>query len=71
MFATLLDTGEEVEFEHRGCRIMLKNLPERTPDTVNNIPVFKLEFDEKPEYHWGMYYPQVQGGQDWSRGGRL
>lgn len=65
---TMLNTGEEVHFEHRGCRILLKDLPEECPDRTNNIAVFKVEFDCEPEYHFAAYYPQLNGGKDWSGG---
>lgn len=68
---TLMETGEEVKFEHRGHRIMLKGLPERSPDSTCGIAMFKVEFDEKPTYHWCAYYPQLHHGQDVTGGQRL
>ena len=60
---TMLATGEEVKFEHKGCRIILRDLPRECPDKINGVPVFKVEFDEVPDYHWGAYYPQLNGGK--------
>ena len=68
---TLMDNGQEVEFEHRGSRILLKNLPKKSPDALNNVAVFTVEFDEAPEYHWAAYYPQLNGGRDFTGGRRL
>lgn len=61
---TLLASGEPVEFEVRGQRILLKNLPLRSPDEVCGITVLKAEFDEPPMYRRGSYYPQLHGGED-------
>lgn len=61
---TLLATGEEIEFEHKGHRIIFKNLPEACPDQNVGIPVFKLEFDREPDYVFGSYFPQLRGGWD-------
>ena len=68
---TLMETGEEVDFEHKGSRIILKNLAEKSPDKTCGIAVFKVEFDEKPQYTWCAYLPQLHGGQDPVNGNRL
>lgn len=57
-------TGKEIEFEHKGHRIILKNLPYECPDDILNIPVYKLEFDEEPDYYFASYYPQLHSGED-------
>ncbi|MBQ8896951.1 MAG: alpha-L-fucosidase [Clostridia bacterium] len=59
---TLMD-GTPVEFEHRGHRIILKNLPEDPPDKIAGITVFKLALDHDPAYVYGSYYPQVHRGE--------
>ncbi len=64
---TLLSTGESIDFEHKGHRIILKGLPEVCPDTNVGIPVFKMEFDEKPDYCFASYYPQLHSGADYAK----
>ena len=60
---TLLD-GTPLDFEYKGQRIILKNLPLESPDKAAGITVIKIEFDSKPEYRFASYYPQLNGGQD-------
>ena len=60
---TLMD-GTPVEFEHRGHRILLKNLPTECPDKIAGLTVFRLEIDHVPEYYYGSYYPQIHRGED-------
>ena len=60
---TLMD-GTPVEFEHRGHRILLKNLPAECPDKIAGLTVLRLEIDHVPEYYYGSYYPQVHRGED-------
>ena len=65
---TLLATGENVDFEKDGHRLILKNLPKENPDKIMGIPVVKMEFDEPFDYCYGSYYPQVYDGVDHSEG---
>ena len=60
---TLMD-GTPIEFEHRGHRILLKNLPAECPDKIVGMTVLRLEIDHVPEYYYGSYYPQVHRGED-------
>ena len=60
----LLKSGTPLEFEHRGQRILLKNLPKVAPDAHAGVTVIELEFEEKPQYRFASYYPQLHGGQD-------
>ena len=60
---TLMD-GTPIEFEHRGHRILLKNLPAECPDKIAGLTVFRLEIDHVPEYYYGSYYPQIHRGED-------
>lgn len=62
----LLDSGAPVAFEHKGQRIVLKNLPERSPDPVAGVGVIAMEFDREIDYHWASYYPQLHEGWDWA-----
>lgn len=60
----LLKDGSHIDFEHKGHRILLKNLPHVSPDTNAGITVIELEFDELPKYRFASYYPQLHGGSD-------
>ncbi len=60
-----LSTGQEIDFEHRGQRLILKNLPEKAPDP-SGVTMLCLEFDEVPPFHRMSYYPQMHGGYDWA-----
>jgi len=62
--AYLLESGAPVDFEWKGHRIILKNLPEEIPDKVCGVSVIVLEFDELPGAMYGSYYPQLHQGQD-------
>lgn len=59
--------GKPVKFEQRGHRIFLKDLPKESPDKYAGIAILKLEFEEVPEYHSASYYPQLNGGVDYTR----
>jgi len=67
----LLKDGTPLEFEHRGQRILLKNLPKTIPDKQAGVTVIELEFDETPQYLFASYYPQLQFGTDITGGKRL
>ena len=60
----LLKDGTPIRFEHKGHRIILKDLPERSPDRIAGITVIEMEFDKLPEYRFASYYPQLHGGSD-------
>jgi alpha-L-fucosidase len=60
----ILKDGTPVEFEHKGHRILLKNLPKEAPDKHAGVSVIELEFDAPPRYLFASYYPQLQGGKD-------
>ena len=55
---TILGTGQEVEFEHDGQRILFKGLPETCPDPLG-IAVLKVEFKNPPKYIPCSRYPQL------------
>ena len=61
---TLCD-GKDLDFEFKGQRIILKNLPETSPDPLG-VTVLCFEFDEPPVHHVLSYYPQTCGGVDWA-----
>ncbi len=56
--------GTAIDFEHRGHRILLKNLPAEAPDKAAGITVIRLEYDSLPSHRRGSYYPQLHGGED-------
>lgn len=61
----LLATGEPVTFEHAGNRIVLKDLPESSPDRHAGVGVIAMEFDEAPRYRFGSAYPHLHGGSEY------
>jgi len=61
----LLKDGTPIDFEHRGHRILLKNMPAHSPDDLG-IAVIALEFDEPPEFTFASYYPQLHQGQEYA-----
>ncbi len=60
----LLRDGTPLTFEHRGHRLLLKNLPKIAPDPHAGVTVIELVFDDPPRYLSGSYYPQLHGGSD-------
>lgn len=60
----LLRNGQPLLFEHKGHRILLKNLPRTVPDPHAGVSVIELVFDEPPKYLFASYYPQLHGGTD-------
>ncbi len=59
---TLMD-GTPLEFEHKGARILLKNVPEENPDPILHVPLVRIEFDETPKYRFASYFPQLHEGR--------
>jgi len=49
--------GAPVAYEQDAKRLVLKGLPEESPDEVAGVCVFKLEFDEPPRQDLGYGYP--------------
>jgi hypothetical protein len=47
--ATLLATGQPLDFEQREYRIILKNLPAVSPDKIAGYTIIALEFASPPE----------------------
>ena len=60
----LVKDGTSLDFEHKGHRIILKNLPVTVPDTNAGVSVIELEFDGPPKYVFASYYLQLHGGKD-------
>jgi hypothetical protein len=63
-----LATGEPVDFEVDGHRIILKNLPDTAPDKILGVTVLKMEFEKAPRHQFRSYYPQICQGTDLSEG---
>lgn len=59
---TFMD-GTPIDFEFKGSRIILKNLPSENPDPILNVPVLRLEFDKLPAYRFASYFPQLNSGR--------
>ena len=59
---SLMD-GTPIAFEHKGARILLKNVPQENPDPILHVPIIKIEFDEAPKYRFASYLPQLHEGR--------
>lgn len=62
----ILSTDESVDFQQKGQRILLKNLPSSPPDDIAGVTVLVMEFEEEPEWVRCSAYPQLHGGRDLS-----
>jgi alpha-L-fucosidase len=51
--ASFLATGEPLQFEQTGNRLVFKGLPEDDPDPVTGVTVIKLECDDQPRQQLG------------------
>jgi alpha-L-fucosidase len=60
----LLKDGTPIQFEQRGHRVLLKNLPTTPPDTHAGVSVLVVEFEGQPEFKFMSYYPQLHEGVD-------
>ena len=58
--------GTPIDFEHRGHRILLKNLPQAHPDKTAGVTVIRLEYGEEAPFRFASYYPQHWGGEDFA-----
>lgn len=58
------DNGEEInfEFDETNYRIILKNLPQKSPDEILGIAVIALEFEETPQYRFCIGYSHINDG---------
>jgi len=48
--ATFLTTGKKIKFEQKGYRIVLKGLPNTSPDKLTGVTVVVLEFASTPRH---------------------
>ncbi len=63
---SLLATGEKIDFELDGHRLILKNLPTEIPDRIAGVTIIKMEFDEVPQYKTLSYYPHMDYGRNFA-----
>jgi hypothetical protein len=56
MRASLLATGQPVEFEQTDRRLVFHGLPEADPDPIAGVTVLKLECDSAPRQELGAGY---------------
>lgn len=54
--ASLLATGDPIDFEQTENRLILKGLPETNPDEIAGVSVIKLEFESEPQQRLGAGY---------------
>lgn len=54
--ASLLATGEPVDFEQTENRLIMRGLPESNPDQIAGVSVIKLEFESEPQQRLGAGY---------------
>lgn len=48
--ASFLTSGKKIDFQQKGPRIVLKNLPVSSPDKITGYTIVVLEFASKPKY---------------------
>jgi alpha-L-fucosidase len=61
--ASFVKDGTPIEFEQRGHRIWLKNLPAKSPDEHAGIAVLELVFEEVPFFRFVSDCPQFHFGE--------
>ena len=57
--ASYLATGKPIECEQTSTQLLLRNLPDESPDEIAGVCVIKLEFDEIPRQVLGAGYQVV------------
>lgn len=60
--ARLTATGEELPFEQDHAKITVKGLPSRSPDSICNVGMVELIFEDAPKQKRGNLFPQLHGG---------
>lgn len=58
------ESGKEIDFEFdkENYRIILKNLPKKSPDEILGITIIALEFKEEPQYRFCIGYSNTNEG---------
>jgi hypothetical protein len=62
--ASYLHDGKPIDFELKGQRLILKNLPVACPAPEAGVTVIKLEFGSEPQYAFASYLPQLHKGEE-------
>lgn len=62
---SLVKDGTKIEFEQKGSRILLKNLPKEIPDKNAGVSMIKIVFEDIPNCIFASYFPQLHGGREW------
>jgi alpha-L-fucosidase len=62
---TLVGDGSSIKFRQDRYRLILQDLPKKSPDTTAGIAVLAIEFAEPPAYRHCADYPQLHNGQVW------
>jgi len=62
---TFLKNNQRIEFEYINQKIILKNLPSSSVDTIAGITVIEMTFDKTPKYIFASHYPQLNGGKEY------
>lgn len=60
-----LATGENIPFVQNENRIVLGPLPAKSPDKELSLTVFRLKFEDAPQYARGYLYPQLHQGRQY------
>jgi len=61
--ARFVHDNSPIDFEQKGHRIILKDLPQLSPDEHAGVAVIALEFADTPQFRRASYYPQLNSGQ--------
>ncbi len=63
--ASLIATGEPINFDQSENRLVLRGLPAQNPDKSAGISVIRLEFDEVPVQKLSEGYVYIEGWPSW------
>jgi len=59
-----LHDGKPIDFELKGQRLLLKNLPTACPAPEAGVTVIAMEFDRAPQFTFASYFPQLHHGAE-------
>jgi alpha-L-fucosidase len=62
---TNLADGQEVEFRQTERQVFIADRPESMRDSIANLTVLKIEFDQAPVLESHFAYPQLHNGREW------
>lgn len=60
--ASFLTSGKKIDFQQKGPRIVLRNLPASSPDKTTGYTIVVLEFASEPKYVRGATTPALKVG---------